>query len=127
MVVRGLEASLFVEGLGCRGPPVEVMEDLPSSGEWRVGRMVGPPVYQKSDEISKVVWRGLPMMGQQVSEECGSSRPECLEEVVVKELDVICWIEVVVMVGGGVGEEPLVIGEVRFAGIAGRAGQQQGS
>ena len=66
------------------------------------------------------------MIGQQVSEERWSSRPERLEEVVVKELDVICWIEVIVMVGGGVGEEPLVIGEVRFAGIAGRAGQQQG-
>ena len=122
MVVRGLEASLFVEGLGCCGPPVEVMEDLPS-GEWRVGRMVGPPVYQKSDEISKVVWRGLPMIGQQVSEECGGSRPKRLEEVVVKELDVICWFKVVITLGGGVGEEPLVIGEVRFAGIASRAGQ----
>ena len=122
MGVRGLEASLAVEGLGFRGPPVEVLEDLPS-GEWRVSGMVGPPVYQKSDEISKVAWRGLPMIGQQVSEERGSSRPERLEEVVVKELDVICWVEVIVMLGGGVGEEPLVIGEVRFAGVAGRAGQ----
>ena len=126
MVVRGLEASLTVEGLGCRGPPVEVMEDLPS-GEWRVSGMVGPPVYQKSDEISKVVWRGLPMIGQQVSEERGSSRPKRLEEVVVKELDVICWVKVVITLGGGVVEDPLVIGEVCFAGIASRAGQQQGS
>lgn len=113
---------MFVEGLGRCGPPVEVMEDLPS-GEWRVSGMVGPPVYQKSDEISKVVGRRLAMIGQQVSEECGGSRPEYLEEVVVKELDVICWVEVIVMLGGGVVEEPLVVGEVRFAGIASRAGQ----
>ena len=41
------------------------------------------------------------MIGQQVSEERGSSRPKRLEEVVVKELDVICWVEVIVMLGRG--------------------------
>lgn len=63
------------------------------------------------------------MVGQQVSEECGGSRPEHLEEVFVKELDVICWVKVVITLGGGVVEDPLVIGEVCFAGIASRAGQ----